>query len=311
MSEVADDPKFEYLRRAAAAGHVEYDRAAAAACLDAIRGRACEYDEEAEPEACAGVFRGLIGRNGPCMDAAECAGEAVCGFDPGCPRDSCCVGACRVLPSPLEVGAGCSFGGVRCVADAYCGSDPMTGQATVCTAVAKVGGVCAEDRGCVEEARCEGSRCVALLDPGESCEGMRDEACAGDGVCRSRNDESVVCVVEAELGAPCYEDIGCARFDSYCDEGSRLCTLLPGPGQACASGRCLPYAYCREGEQGETCMPRAEEGEACGIVKVGGAAGREFYVTCVESLECVDDVCEPTMSSVTPAMRCPVPEVGR
>ncbi len=295
------DPNLSYLRAAVAAGTIEYDAASAAACLDAIRGRACEYDEaQDQPESCQQAFRGKIGRNGPCRISAECAGNAVCGFDPNC-QDMCCEGACRVFADPLKIGEACG-GSVACEDGSFCGYDPETFLSTVCTALVKTGGSCQEGQQCAPDNVCDGSKCRALelRGPGESCEGEFVD-CEAPAECRSVSGTAgVVCVVEGQLGAPC-GDVGCARYDTYCDAVSKLCTLLPGPGQDCAGTSCLPYAQCDGDATTTTCVPRPGAGEPCGYKD-------DRYIECLAPLMCLDDVCG--RGPVDPKASCPVPGAG-
>ena len=302
------DPDLTYLRAAQSAGHVEYDREAAAACLDAMRERSCEYEEE--PFAgCDGVFRGRIGRNGPCMSAAECAGNAVCGTDAMC-TDMCCVGACRVFPDPTELGEPCGFSSVGCVAEAYCAFDPVMGTPTVCTARVEAGGDCSIGQTCAEETVCDGSKCrkIELRGPGESCGGDL-QYCEEPGACRSSYDGAPsTCVVAPELGEPCDDNSACARFDTFCDPDSRLCTLLPGPGQGCG-GQCVPYATCQSGVEGAvesasgaTCVPLAGDGEPCGY------QGDE-YIDCRPPFRC-DNGATCALPEFEKKSDCPVPDAG-
>ncbi|HEY0137126.1 MAG TPA: hypothetical protein VGB85_23745 [Nannocystis sp.] len=301
------DPGYMYLLAAQAAGHVEYDREQAARCLDAMQGRSCEYEEEAF-SACDNVFRGRIGRNGPCMSTAECAGNAVCGFDPTC-TDMCCVGACRVFADPLAVGEPCSSS-AGCVPEAYCAFDPSTGAPTVCTALVEAGGDCSFGQGCVEEAICDGERCrkFELRGPGEDCLGDFVD-CAPPGECLSSAEGRWRCVAPPQLGAPCDDRISCARFDTFCDPNSQLCTLLPGPGQGCGASDCVPYAQCQSEVEGAvdseiayTCVAKAGEGEPCG-------SRDDQYVECRPPFQCVDgETC--TLPEVESGPACPVPDAG-
>jgi hypothetical protein len=304
------DPEYTYLLAAHLAGNVEYDREAAARCLDAMRERSCEYG--AEPfTGCDDVFRGRIGRNGPCMSAAECAGDAVCGFNPNC-TDMCCVGACRVLRQPGEIGEPCSFSGAGCVPEAYCAFDPSTGTPTVCTARVEPGGSCSLGETCVEEASCDGDRCrkIELRGPGEDCSGDFVD-CAAPGECRGSADGVPRCVAPPQLGAPCDDQIFCARFDTFCDPNSQLCTLLPGPGQGCGASECVAYAQCVSGVEGAvdgevagTCVARANEGEPCGFHDETG----DGYIECRPPFQCDGDTCKlPEFES---SAVCPVPDAG-
>lgn len=292
------DPQYDYLVRAAAAGSVAYDRDAAAECLDAIRERSCENNSP-EPEVCDRVFVGKVGRNAPCLSTAECAGNAVCGFDPTC-TDQCCVGACRVFADPVEIGEPCSFSGVGCVPEAFCATDPMTFLPTVCTALVKAGGDCSLGQACVAEANCDGSVCrkVKELAVGERCD-VANTRCAEPSFC-NYNSDTPRCKIEPTLGEPCEPGDNCNRVDTYCDDASGLCTLLPAPGQGCADDyRCLPYATCQGGEFDGTgnvssCVYLPAEGDSC----------MEFGA-CLGDLTCIDGRC--TLPELETAPVCKVP----
>lgn len=311
------DRDFAYLIDAVAAGTAEYDGDAALDCLEAIRGRGCWDAEPAAPAVCGDVFRGRIGRNGPCMSSLECVGDAVCGFDPAC-ADECCPGACRVLPDALEKGAACG-GSAQCGDGLYCAVDPDTFVATVCTALVKVGGACVFDDACVEEAYCgDDGMCTQWRDreSGESC-AERGDRCVAPAEChyvQLEGDEfgaaDNVCVTPGHLGAVCdpLDSGSCGRFDTYCEPATSLCTLLPIPGAACSSEGCADYASCQhdgfdEGDQASpgTCVALAGLGDACG--EVDG-----HYVDCLGDLWC--DESQKCSFGEPPAEPCPVPESG-
>jgi hypothetical protein len=293
---IDSDPRFDYLRTSVAAGRIEYDGDAAADCFDAIRERGCEVREPEEEPSCAAALRGRMGRNGPCMDSAECAEGGVCGFDPGC-FEQCCVGACRVRPDPLAIGAPCG-GGIACVEGAYCGVDP--GGAQVCVPLVAVGGDCSLGQGCAESSVCDGAVCrkLELAQVGERCDGFVE--CAEPARCTYEGDRGQFCRIAPQLGAPCDpQGIGCARFDTTCDPVSKLCVLLPTPGAGC-DYQCAEYAECRNLTSGgpSTCVHKAGAGDAC------GDAG-DVYIDCLGALECADGTCE--LPTVEPEPLCPVP----
>lgn len=301
---IDQDPQFAYLVRANAAGSVKYDVDTAADCLDAIRDRGCNNDD-VPPEVCDRVFVGQVGRNAPCINTAECAGNAVCGFDPTC-SDQCCVGACRVFADPVEIGAACSFSGTACVPEAYCAQDPMTGLTTVCTKLVKPGGDCSLGQQCDENSQCDGEgkcRKVKLAGEGEAC-GIEYVRCAEPHSCIYTSDGKPRCGSQPVHGEPCDpSEGGCQGFNAYCDEPSGLCTLKPGPGQACGY-ECLPYAICENndaepdgdgsGASTSSCVRLPTEGEHC-----------EEYGRCLGDLQCVDTVCALPTVEATPV--CEVP----
>ena len=268
-------------------GRIGYDKKAAATCLAYVRGRTCEHpqlhadsDEEiAGKAACAAVFKGRMGRNGPCLAASECAGLAVCGFDPTC-TDSCCVGACRVLAPPPAVGEACSG---NCEAGSYCDFDPNTGNFTTCKQAPGLGKPCPRGT-CSGDAVCDytgdSPLCVPPKPVGQRCYG--DDECAQPGVCRY--DPQVgdsTCFKPSDEGGPCrYESGGqqCLRFDNACTPGN-VCAPLPGKGESCQGIQCAGDFFCSE-SQGYLCTPVADEGEGVGgdvhgidVKSRGGHAG--------------------------------------
>jgi hypothetical protein len=295
---IDSDPSFDYVRSAVAAGRIEYDGEAAASCFDAIRERNCEVREPAEEPSCAAALRGRMGRNGPCMVSAECAEGGVCGFDPSC-SEQCCVGACRVQADPLEIGAACG-GSLGCVDEGYCGVDP--GGAMVCLPRVAVGGDCSLGQSCAEAAVCEGVTCRAVktVKEGAQCDDYLVN-CESPARCVYEGDAGQYCRVAPQLGAPCDPNgIGCARFDTFCDEASKRCVLRPGPGAGC-DYECADYASCENLTDGgpSTCVALAGEGEACGHNDKG------VYIRCLGVLECEGDQC--SMPVREPEAVCPVP----
>jgi hypothetical protein len=299
----ADPSAAAYVLRASAAGTLEFDREAAAACLDEVRARGCEDPDPPDPEPCARVYRGRVGRNLPCMSSAECAGEgAVCGFDPGC-DEACCVGRCRVPAEPLALGEPCG-GGARCVDEGFCAADPNTGAPTVCTPRVAAGEPCPNFEPCAPGAECDGATCVEVpvRAEGEPC-GFEAGTCAEGLECNGGADAGARCVRPAALGAPCDPagPVRCARFDTRCDPVRRLCELLPGPGAACDQA-CRGHASCQYSGGGPdaavgTCVAYATLGDACGDDSPG----------CLGWLECQSGRCARPEASPGPV--CEVPGV--
>lgn len=300
-----------YRQEAVEVGRVEYDGEAAAQCLAYVRTRSCEepyyhaYTEEerAGEAACEAVFRGRMGRNGPCLSASECAEASVCGFDPTC-VEACCVGACRVLAEPLAVGEACTA--MNCVADAYCAVDPNTFMPTVCTASPTVGQECPMGQ-CGGGALCDfdGEKpvCVAPKAAGADC--YYDQQCAQPAVCAYTGGDYGECTAPADQGEKCGSTGNgvCLRFDNYCDEQSGVCELPAGKGESCSGVPCAGDFFC-SGAQGQRCVPVADAGEPCGYDQNSG-----------DSVPCSGDhVCEygdgdrGTCRAPGAGSECPVPE---
>jgi hypothetical protein len=311
----SDSVPIDYMREAIEVGRIGYDKKAAATCLEYVRARTCEHEqlhaateeEIAGKAACAAVFTGRMGRNGPCLAASECAEAAICGFDPTC-TDACCVGACRVLAAPIEIGQPCPNGS-GCVADSYCDFDPNTGMATTCKAAPGLGKSCPQGT-CSGGAVCDytGDQplCVAPKPPGKRC--YNDNECAQPGVCRYNPDVGdSVCFKPSDEGGPCQFDNGglqCLRFDNACSANNK-CELLPGKSGGCAqAGQCAGDFFCSE-SQGYQCTPVADEGEGCGYQE-----SAEFfeYIPCSGDHYCDNEFDTGKCIAPTGAASCPVPD---
>lgn len=302
----------DYMREAVEVGRIGYDKKKAAACLTYVRERSCDHDnlhvfseeEAAGRDACAEVFTGRMTANGPCLAASECAGLAVCGFDPTC-TDSCCVGACRVLAPPPAVGEACSG---NCEAGSYCDFDPNTGNFTTCKQAPGLGKPCPRGT-CSGDAVCDytgdSPLCVPPKPVGQRCYG--DDECAQPGVCRY--DPQVgdsTCFKPSDEGGPCrYESGGqqCLRFDNACTPGN-VCAPLPGKGESCQGIQCAGDFFCSD-SQGYRCSPVADEGEFCGY-----SQATFEYIPCSGDNSCNNEF--ETGSCVAPVgtASCPVPADG-
>ena len=269
----AEAVPIDYMREAIKVGRIDFDEQKAATCLEFVRKRSCDIsylhpwteEELAGQAACEGVFAGRMGRNGPCLSAAECADTSICGTDPNC-VEACCVGACRVLAQPLAIGEACG-GNAPCAAESYCAQDPNTFMPTVCTASPKVGQPC--QGACTGEAFCDFSedtpRCRAPKAEGSICN--NDNECAQPGICRYNDiDYTGKCYRPRDEGEACdLNDFGrqCLRFDNTCDLKDLVCAPLPGKGESCPDYDCQGDYFCSSA-QGQRCSPVADAGEPCG-----------------------------------------------
>jgi hypothetical protein len=307
----ADAPTpVDYFKEAVAVGRIEYDEEQAAACLEYVRTRSCDnprYHVTSEAEAagqlaCAAVFTGRMGRNGPCMSALECAETAICGFDPNC-VDMCCVGACRVLAEPLKLGEDCSNGNQTCESGTYCRFDQNTGMPTVCTAAPTAGQPC-PDYVCGGGALCEfdGNMqvCVAPRESGAPCD--YDDQCEPGLSCQhDQNYENGKCLRPADQGEACdplSPDTVCRRFDNECDPVSETCGPLPGKGEPCPNHDCRGDFFCAN----EQCVPVADAGEGCGYVPNTGN-----FIPCSGDSRCAGDFDAGTCVAPSGETPCPVP----
>jgi hypothetical protein len=301
-----------YYKEAVALGRIVYDESLASTCLEYVRKRGCEYpqyhefteDELAGQLACAGLFAGRMGKNGPCLSALECAETAICGFDPAC-VDMCCVGACRVLPTPLKVGEPCT-GNRPCETDTFCAFDPNSGMPTVCTASPTAGQPCPQFD-CAGGASCEFNGgdtpvCVALKAAGSSCNS--DGQCQAGLVCtHDQNWDNGVCLRPADEGESCDRfspDRVCRRVDNTCDATDR-CAPLPDKGEFCPDYRCRGDLFCAGNQQ--RCTPVADAGEGCGYSNIDGS-----YIPCSGDNLCENEFDNGVCQTPSAASPCPVPE---
>lgn len=311
----AESVPIDYMREAVDVGRIGYDKKKAAACIAYVRARSCEHEQlhQASEEelagraACAEVFVGRMGRNGPCLAASECAETSICGFNPAC-VDACCVGACRALPSPIKVGEPCPSGG-GCEAESYCDFDPNTFMPTTCKKAPGLGKSCAQSNVCSGGAVCDytdgpEATCVAPKAPGERCD-FNDNACEQPGVCRY--DEKIgdaLCFRPSDEGGPCsFNDGGlqCMRFDNACSPGN-TCEPRPGKGESCQDSQCAGDYFCSEA-QGYRCTPVADAGEGCGYLP-----GVFDYIPCSGDNYCNAEFDNGICTEPVGTASCPVPD---
>jgi hypothetical protein len=303
-----------YYKEAVAVGRIAYDEELAAKCLEYVRTRGCEYsdyhvlseEERAGQLACIGLFEGRMGKNGPCLSALECAEDSVCGFDPTC-VDMCCVGACRVLPAPLELGEPCA-GNRPCAAETFCASDPDTGMPTVCTASPTAGQPCPQFD-CAGGATCEFNGgdspvCVAPKPEGGACELTTGSARAAwpASATRTTTTGCACCPprrVRAATGSRRIRCVGASTTRATRrPPAARRC---PATGEFCADYRCLGDLFCSEITQ--RCTPVADPGEGCGYSNIDYT-----YTPCSGDSVCENEFDVGSCATPNPASPCPVPE---
>lgn len=289
-----------YTSSALAAGTIVYHGDKAQPCLDELAARTCGRDEPLDAPTCAEVLEGRVAPEDPCMIAAECALNGVCGKDPNC-VDMCCAGECRVLPEPIKVGEDCSNPNRECEAGTFCAIDDVTFMRTVCTPRIAVGGACGNGLvACIEDAYCDFDTgvCAERLPVGSPCD--NGNACAPPARCEW-NGFTQYCYAPAALGEACDPEVGydaCKDFSTWCNPSSRICELAADVGQPCAAVNCVDYAYC----DGQICQAFAAAGQPCGF---NGDYDNYTYVPCGGNL-----VCDNDSACVTPAYpedACEVP----
>jgi len=308
---LADAVPIDYMKEAIEVGRIGFDEEKAASCLAFVQQRTCEIsylhtwteEELAGQAACEGVFTGRMGRNGPCLSAAECAEASICGFDPSC-VDACCVGACRVLAQPLAIGEACG-GSTACAEDSFCGFDPNAGVSTVCTASPKVGQPC--DGPCATGSFCDYSGgtpvCRVPKAEGANCNGVQE--CEHPAVCRYNDiDYTGKCFRPGTEGEPCdpgFYGPNCVRFDNVCHPIDLVCAPLPGKGEGCPDYVCQGDYFCSE-DQGQRCVPVADAGEPCGY-----SSDNYDYVPCSGDNYCDFEFDSGVCKQPSGAAGCPVP----
>ena len=190
-----------------------YDADAAGMCLAAMHASPgqCQTTSD-EFFTCRAVFRGTRSVGEPCAAPQECAGFAS--GDVFCaPPEEGGVEVCTAVQRPLAPvgeGAACGWtcdlaGGCTSLANGesatclmadglYCASATGT-----CTRLVAAGGSCAgETLACVAGTFCDGERCAALRQLGESCPTRAvcaEGAFCDDGTCTALRDEGESCAL--------------------------------------------------------------------------------------------------------------------
>jgi hypothetical protein len=238
-------------------GTVEYDAAAARACLDSLRGASCTgfFDEGfADDEACDRIFRGTIDDGNACWIGEQCISGRCNAIE--CMM-ACCQGTCIAPPPEAAIGQDCT-GGQDCVAGAYCDLD-----SGLCAADRTEGAACPAGYECGSGLDCIAAVCQLGLGEGEAC---LDFQCAAPFVC---DVDSRTCQRLRGEGEACNPDADICALGLSCNPGSNTCTIPGGVGSPCdisfiGSG-CSGDAYCDyDFELGEgTCQPLVANGGSC------------------------------------------------
>ena len=277
------------LPKAIKLGRAAFDPVQAQACIVALSGRPCARATEVPP-SCWNAVRGLVADGGACSWYLECA-HGFCSGDNGCP--STCVGAltagaqcpdktnnaqcdlrlgidciASVCSAPLSAGGTCDETS-RCSPGLFC-----DGVDSKCAPRRNEQVVCAADEECVEGLYCQltsgGGLCRKKVAPGKPCGEDQDHAASATSECQDgllckgfarKPLQAGICSAPGEPGAACAASgdvTGCARG---LDCSGSVCTMPPGPGQACFNGTCLrDSAYCDGTGQ---CRALVADGGAC------------------------------------------------
>jgi hypothetical protein len=232
------------------AATVEYDAAAAAACLEMIKTRletACGVTVECFDQ----VVKGKVADGQLCAHSFECSPGVLCTS----PDNTTC--AHPVCLAPAAIGAACP---PRCVADAVC--DSVTSTCIPAT-VSDVGGPCNTTP---EEVCRAGLFCKVVGDlsaTGVCTESKEGAPCDNDSNCPLEDYCATTCVPRIKVGSPCSIEApySCVLL-ATCDPVTDSCVAAGVLGKRCgAYGICLSSSCGSSG----TCVPLLGAGGACQI----------------------------------------------
>lgn len=212
---------------------VQYDAAAAGACLKAFQSVAASCAGEPDSPACDRVFVGTLAEGANCQLDEQCkapqGGSAYCD-DGKCvaePRGKLgdgCYGTCTTSGNSTSCsGGGASNGNATC----YTNDGVFCGESGNCEQLAGAGQSCSGG-GCVAGHYCGNGTCTPQLGAGGDCGGSW-EACNAQTYC---NDEGK-CAARQQNGADCQSSDECQS--DYCD--------YAGSGGA---GKCAPDYFVTE-----------------------------------------------------------------
>ena len=108
--------------------------------------------------------------------------------------------------------------------------------------------------------------CVAPLSEGDACTNG-GTPCGGGTACVSiQGDQETTCEFLPAAGETCLGALDLCATDSYCDQGSKTCALLPQSGDCAAMPNVLTGRTCAFGKTCDagTCADAPSTGEACG-----------------------------------------------
>jgi len=267
----SDSKEIAALVAAASAGHVSFDVAKAAQCLEDWK--ALECGAVPSSVACHAALGGST------ANGKECGWTSQCGAGSFCKKldDECATGTCA--PTGGE-GASCTsafrscFAGLTCAGDVCvsakaklpkgvkCSQDNQCGVGLVCVrtgntaAPARCAEPAAQGQGCVDANGCaaglychrDSTTYVRTCQPqaalGAACEQAPDApgtptSCVTGTACALVGG-SPTCLASAGVGESCSKNEVCAGADLLCrtvgGDGVKQCTLLPVLGQTCSAG---------------------------------------------------------------------------
>ena len=265
------------VKKAIAAGRVQYDAVKAKSCADALAAPfavcwgadAAQRGPAPSPADCQRVFTGAVADGAACYLGAECA-SGECAFGKGV-----CPGACaKTLPS----GADCTGAGA-CARGLICGQDAGT-----CQAPGAAGATCVDSSECQAGLRCAQSHCALPLTAGASCAPPNggEDPCGNDLYCPGNN-----CQPRVDTGVACTTPATPLQLASRQCKGNQMCVGATRD----SKGNLLSSGHCGAPE---------DVGSAC-IRPVNGVSS-PLSVGCYIGL-----VCDPASSRCALAPRAPAP----
>lgn len=297
---------FSRLRRGIAAGTLDFDPAAAEACLQSLGTVPCgtliifnEFSPTALIPDCGRVFTGKVALGGACS-SIECQGDEESAF---CDTifGQCGGGTCRALAA----------------AGAPCDPDATSSSTTACGA--RSGNYCnprsrtcvpftPDGQRCTIQEQCQlGHACLPSL-TGDRCavgpeHAAPGELCLGDYACtpplRCVPDPTgtlPVCAIPLPVGSPCLAEYTKCADGSVCLDldGALKCHAPSGIGGPCAADSgdgCASELYCDFLGHPPVCRAFALMGEPCGgddppYCNFGSSGQAALY--------CLDGHCAPT-----------------
>jgi hypothetical protein len=286
-----DDDRFN---AAIAAKRMRYDEGRAASCMDAIKKRVCDDVESESVRVCSLIFGGLR-KEGEDCDQDECAPGLYCSAE----VDAVCPGEC--LPQVKEggaasrdvqcaeglqlVGEACLKGGVEGVAcaDSESCASGFFCKGGACTKLREANAECSDTDLCNSYFDCVNGRCLAPSGEGGACGPEGSSSCKGGLFCE--NATRVCTVLRGEGGACassaiCAPELGCARTGTG-TQAQGTCKAPVGAGQSCATDVCSTGLFC-DATVTNQCQRIRKAGEAC-------ATSNDC-----QSTRCVNRVCAET-----------------
>ena len=288
MTLVWGDPRLDWTIAALANGHLSFDGARAAVCIEALRASSCRQPRI--PWGKCGLTSPALPPGAKCSNWGECAGS-------DCSAQLGCQGRCVAR---LAKGAPCTTSGNEGLCDEgeSCNIETMR-----CRPKLAVGATCEEWDSCADGLSCVGAmklrdhphapeykvpgHCRGPGRNGESCQPFWNE-CADGFVCDAYRSS---CVPTPATGGPCTSPGTCPDGESCVglhDRGAARCAPFLDAGAACdpdALETGCPRSL-RCDRKSRTCRSQGHRGDPC---KPNGGCNAALYcdwktLTCQPSL---------------------------